>query len=82
MSPRRAVISLAVLAISTALNAAYFLVTVITLYRTPTHEYQTRLHHRWYSNAALAAQAVLLLLVGLLGPDIFSIIRSGIQYLG
>ena len=82
MSPRRAVISLAVLAISTALNAAYFLVTVITLYRTPTHEYQTRLHHRWYSNAALAAQAVLLLLVGLLGHDIFSIIRSGIQYLG
>lgn len=82
MSPRWAVIGLVVLAFSTALNAAYFLITIVTLYRTPMHAYQTRMHHHWYSNAALAALAVLLVLMGLLGPGIFSIIESGIKYLG
>lgn len=81
MATRWAVICLAVLAISTALNAAYFIVTIITLYRTPPHEYTTRMRHHWYSNAALAALAVLLLAVGLLGADIYTIIQTGIGLL-
>ena len=82
MSLRWSVIGLVTLAFSTVLNAAYFLITIITLYRTPTHEYHTRMNHPWYSNAALAALAMLLVLMGLLGSGVFSIIQSGIQYLG
>lgn len=81
LSTRWAVIGLGVLAISTALNAAYFIVTIITLYRTPPHEYTTHMRHHWYSNAALAALAVLLLAVGLLGSNIYAIIRTGIELL-
>lgn len=81
LSARWAVICLAVLAISTALNAAYFIVTVITLYRAPAHAYATRMRHRWYSTAALAALAALLVLVGLMGADIYDIIQTGIQCL-
>ncbi len=77
LDPRWAVISLVVLAASTALNAAYFLITIVTLYRKPPHAYEVRMHHHWYSNAALAAFAVVLIIIGLLGSDLFSIIQSG-----
>ena len=81
MSNRWAVVGLMVLAVSTALNAAYFIITIVTLYRTPTHEYTTRMHHHWYSTAALAAIAVLLVLVGLLAPQLYGVIQAGIGVL-
>ena len=67
--------------VSTALNAAYFLITIVTLYRTPPHAYETRMHHRWYSTAALAAFALLLVAVGLMGGQILEIIQAGIDCL-
>ena len=81
MSNRWAVVGLMVLAVSTALNAAYFIITIVTLYRTPTHEYTTRMHHHWYSTAALAAIAVLLVLVGLLAPQLYGVSQAGIGVL-
>ena len=63
------------------LMVPYFIITIVTLYRTPTHEYTTRMHHHWYSTAALAAIAVLLVLVGLLAPQLYGVIQAGIGVL-
>ena len=75
-----ALISLLVLAISTALNAAYFLITVVTLYMKPPHEYHTRLNHPKISTAALAVFSVLIVLLGIFAPQIMKIIDNGVLH--
>ena len=81
MSTRSAVIALVVLAISTALNAAYFLITIITLYQKPPHDYVTRMRHPWLSTAALAVFAALLIAAGLWGRPLMALIRTGVEHL-
>ena len=78
MDKTTAVLSLAVLAVSTALNAAYFMITVVTLYMKPSHEYQTRLNHPKISTAALAVFSVLLVLLGVFAPQIMQLIDGGV----
>ena len=73
---------LMVLAVSTALNAAYFIITIVTLYRTPPHDYAVKMRHHWYSNAALAAFAALIVLMGLMGGRIYALIDMGVRALG
>ncbi|MBP3652668.1 MAG: sodium:proton antiporter [Clostridia bacterium] len=80
MDRTNAILSLAVLAISTALNAAYFMITVVTLYMKPPHEYNTRLKHPRISTAALAVFSVLLVLLGVFAPQIMRIIEGGVLY--
>ena len=70
-----------VLAISTALNAAYFLITIITLYQKPPHDYVTRMRHPWLSTAALAVFAALLIAAGLWGRPLMALIRTGVEHL-
>lgn len=82
MGPRRAALSLVALAASTALNAAYFIITIVTLYRTPPHDYAVKMRHHWYSNAALAAFAALIVLMGLMGGRIYALIDMGVRALG
>ena len=81
MELKNALIALLVLAISTALNAAYFLITVVTLYMKPPHEYHTRLDHPRISTAALAAFALLIVALGIFAPQVMSIIENGVLYL-
>ena len=81
MNRTSAVLSLAVLAISTALNAAYFMITVVTLYMKPPHEYHTRLNHPKISTAALAVFSLLLLLLGIFAPQIMQVIEGGVLLL-
>ena len=76
-----ALIALIVLAVSTALNAAYFLITVVTLYMKPTHEYHTRLNHPKVSTAALAVFALLIVALGVFAPQVMSIIETGVSHL-
>lgn len=76
-----ALIALIVLAVSTALNAAYFLITVVTLYMKPTHEYHTRLNHPKISTAALAVFALLIVALGVFAPRVMSIIETGVSHL-
>lgn len=76
-----ALIALIVLAVSTALNAAYFLITVVTLYMKPTHEYHTRLNHPKVSTAALAVFALLIVALGVFAPRVMSIIETGVSHL-
>ncbi|MBQ9324786.1 MAG: sodium:proton antiporter [Clostridia bacterium] len=81
MPSRWAFAGLIVLAISTALTASYFLITVITIYRTPMHAYHAPVHHPWYSTAALLILAGLLVVVGVCGSSLYTSILSGIPYL-
>lgn len=74
-------LALAVLAASTGLNAAYFLITVVTLYMKPTHEYHTRLNHPAISTGALIAFALLIVALGAFAPQVMAIIDAGISYL-
>ena len=76
-----ALIALIVLAVSTALNAAYFLITVVTLYMKPTHEYHTRLNHPKVSTAALAVFALLIVALGVFAPRVMSVIETGVSHL-
>lgn len=76
-----ALIALIVLAVSTALNAAYFLITVVTLYMKPTHEYHTRLNHPKISTAALAVFALLIVALGVFAPRVMSVIETGVSHL-
>ena len=76
-----ALIALIVLAVSTALNAAYFLITVVTLYMKPTHEYHTRLNHPKVSTAALAVFALLIVALGVFAPQVMSVIETGVSHL-
>lgn len=81
MGRTNALIALLVLAISTALNAAYFMITVVTIYMKPPHEYHTRLNHPKISTAALAVFAVLIVGLGIYAPQIMKIIENGVQHL-
>ena len=74
-------IALIVLAISTTLNAAYFLITVVTLYMKPTHEYHTRLNHPKVSTAALAVFALLIVALGIFAPQVMAVIETGVTHL-
>ena len=76
-----ALIALIVLAVSTALNAAYFLITVVTLYMKPTHAYHTRLNHPKVSTAALAVFALLIVALGVFAPQVMSVIETGVSHL-
>ena len=76
-----ALIALIVLAVSTALNAAYFLITVVTLYMKPTHAYNTRLNHPKISTAALAVFALLIVALGVFAPQVMSVIETGVSHL-
>lgn len=76
-----ALIALIVLAVSTALNAAYFLITVVTLYMKPTHAYNTRLNHPKISTAALAVFALLIVALGVFAPRVMSVIETGVSHL-
>ena len=76
-----ALIALIVLAVSTALNAAYFLITVVTLYMKPTHEYHTRLNHPKVSTAALAVFALLIVALGVFAPQVMAVIQTGVSHL-
>ena len=80
MERTSALLSLAVLALSTALNAAYFLITVVTLYMKPSHEYHTRLNHPKISTAALAVFSLLIVLLGIFAPQIMLVVESGVLY--
>ena len=80
MDRANALLALAVLAISTALNAAYFLITVVTLYMKPPHEYHTRLNHPKISTAALAVFSMLIVLLGIFAPQIMLVIEGGVLY--
>ena len=76
-----ALIALIVLAVSTALNAAYFLITVVTLYMKPPHEYHTRLNHPKVSTAALAVFALLIVALGVFAPRVMAVIENGVTHL-
>ena len=76
-----ALIALIVLAVSTALNAAYFLITVVTLYMKPTHAYHTRLNHPKVSTAALAVFALLIVALGVFAPQVMAVIQTGVSHL-
>lgn len=78
LEERNAVLALIVLAISTALNAAYFLITVVTIYEKPQHDYHTRLDHPKISTAAIAVLACLLLFTGIFARDLLDLISRGV----
>lgn len=74
-------IALIVLAVSTGLNAAYFLITVVTLYMKPPHEYHTRLNHPAISTGALITFALLIIALGIFAPQVMAIIENGVMVL-
>ena len=81
LNPKNAAIALIVLALSTALNATYFLTTVITIYQKPEREYQTKLNHRNVSTGALAAFALLLVALGVFAQPVMAVIERGVALL-
>ena len=81
LAPANAAVALIVLAASTALNATYFLTTVITLYQKPEREYRTRLNHRRVSTASLAAFAILLIALGVFAQPVMAVIERGVALL-
>ena len=81
LPPRNAAVTLIVLALSTALNATYFLTTVITIYQKPERTYQTKLNHRNVSTGALAAFALLLVALGVFARPVMELIERGVALL-
>ena len=81
LAPKNAAVALVVLALSTALNATYFLTTVITIYQKPEREYQTKLNHRNVSTGALAAFALLLVALGVFAQPVMELIERGVTLL-
>ena len=81
MSAANAAVAVIVLAVSTALNATYFLTTVITIYQKPEREYGARLSHPPLSTAALAAFALLILALGVIARPAMDVIARGVDLL-
>lgn len=78
MDLSNALVALGVLAISTALNAGYFMTTIVTLYMKPLHSYQVRLDSRDLSTATLLAFAVLIIALGIFAPQVMHVIENGV----
>ena len=81
LDPANAAVTLIVLALSTALNATYFLTTVITIYQKPERSYVTKLQHPPASTAALAAFALLLVALGVFAQPVMAVIERGVSLL-
>lgn len=79
MSGTKAILALIVLAVSTALNAAYFLITIITLYDKPLQVYKEgKTEQSVMCAIAMIAAVFLLLALGVCGSGIHTLIMDGV----
>ena len=74
---------LVALAVSTLLNAVYFLHTVVSIYRRPSQDivYPSVVKSPWYAMAAMTVSAVVILYLGVGSQPILDIIKEGLKTL-